>query len=64
MYLGTIYLSTKFRLDQTSNLAALEKKQSAIITPELMAGLAPNFHHRYLISIHDIIPRFLTSTYF
>jgi hypothetical protein len=33
------------------------KKQSAI-TPELMAGSAPNFYQVYLISIHAIIPRF------
>jgi hypothetical protein len=50
MYLGTIYLSTKFQPDQTSNMAARwpswGKKQSAI-TPELMAGSAPNFYHRY-----------------
>jgi hypothetical protein len=32
----------------------LGKKQSAI-TP----GSAPNFHHRYLISINDIVARFL-----
>jgi hypothetical protein len=39
MYLGTIYLSTKFRPEQTSNMAARwpswGKKQSAI-TPELL----------------------------
>jgi hypothetical protein len=39
MYLGTIYISTEFRPDRTSNM---ENQQSAI-TPELMAGLAPNF---------------------
>jgi hypothetical protein len=45
MYLGTIYISTEFRHDQTSNMATrrpLWKKKSAI-TPELMARSAPNF---------------------
>jgi hypothetical protein len=28
--------------------AMLENQQSAIITPELMAGSAPNFYHRYI----------------
>jgi hypothetical protein len=37
MYLGTIYFSTEFRPDRTSNMAAaiLENKQSAV-TPELI----------------------------
>jgi hypothetical protein len=59
MYLGTNYISTKFRPDWTSNMAAgqpswktnkcyiLENQQSAI-TPELMAGSSPNFYHMYI----------------
>jgi hypothetical protein len=52
MYLDTIFGSTKFRPDRTSNMAPwqltaiLENKLSAI-TPDLMAGLSPNFNHRY-----------------
>jgi hypothetical protein len=34
MYLGTIYISTEFQPDRTSNMAILENQQSAI-TPEL-----------------------------
>jgi hypothetical protein len=40
MYLGTIYISTEFRPDRTSNMAPgghLGNQQSAI-TPEVMTG--------------------------
>jgi hypothetical protein len=49
MYLGTIYISTEFLPDRTSNMvvAIFENQQSAI-TPELMAGSAPNFYHWYI----------------
>jgi hypothetical protein len=53
MYLVTIYIHAKFQPDQTSNMAArclaaiLENKLSAI-SPDLMAGLYPNFNHRYI----------------
>jgi hypothetical protein len=53
MYLGTIYISTEFRADWTSNFkygrqaAILENQQSAI-TPELMAGSSPvKFFKKY-----------------
>jgi hypothetical protein len=45
----------------------VEKKQSAIITPELMAGSAPNCYHRYIynvVDIHDIIPGFFICPIF
>jgi hypothetical protein len=55
MYLGTIYIHTKFWHDRTSNMGArqlaaiLENKLSAI-TPDLMAGLSPNFSHKYIVA--------------
>jgi hypothetical protein len=48
MYLGTIYISTEFRHDRTSNMAAILENQQSPITPELMAGLSANFYHRYI----------------
>jgi hypothetical protein len=51
MYLGTIYISTKFStrsdLKYGRQVAILENQQSAI-TPELMAGSSPKFYHRYI----------------
>jgi hypothetical protein len=50
MYLGTIYLSTKFRqirLQLWPPGGHLGNKNKSAITPELMAGSAPNFYHRY-----------------
>jgi hypothetical protein len=43
MYLGNIYNSAEFRLDRTSNMAAILENQQSAIAPELMAGSSPNF---------------------
>jgi hypothetical protein len=51
MYLDTIYRSTKFWPDRTSNMAARWpswKKNKGAINSELMAGSAPNFYHGYV----------------
>jgi hypothetical protein len=49
MYLGTIYLSTEFRPDQTLPPGGhLGEKKTKTIAPELMTGSAPNFHHTYM----------------
>jgi hypothetical protein len=47
MYLGTIYLSVRSDFKYGRQVAILEKNQSGI-TPELMAGTAPTFYHRYI----------------
>jgi hypothetical protein len=38
MYLGTIYISTEFWPDQTSNMAAILENQQSAIARELMVG--------------------------
>jgi hypothetical protein len=43
--LGTIYIDTKFGRQMAG---ILENKLSAIITPDLMAGLSPNFNQWYI----------------
>jgi hypothetical protein len=45
MYLGTLYIFTKFRPDRISNMAILENP----ITLELMTGSSPNFYNRYVL---------------
>jgi hypothetical protein len=49
MYLGTIYISTEFWPDRTSNVVV--EDQLSAITTELMAGSSPNFYHRYILYI-------------
>jgi hypothetical protein len=51
-------ISARLDFKYGRQVAILEKNQSAI-TPELMAGSAPNFHQVYLISMHDIVARIL-----
>jgi hypothetical protein len=45
MYLGTIYISTEFRLARFQMAASILENQQSAITPELMAGSSPNFYH-------------------
>jgi hypothetical protein len=42
IYLGTIYIY------QDGYQAAILENQLRAITPELIAGLAPNFNHRFI----------------
>jgi hypothetical protein len=59
MYLGTLYIYTKFWPDRIFNMGVRPSwkinYRVSPITLELMAGSSPNVR---LIRIHDIVPRF------
>jgi hypothetical protein len=52
MYLGTIYISTKFRSDLIPGVVTRgpKLKTQSATTPELklLAGSSPNFYHVYI----------------
>jgi hypothetical protein len=50
MYLGTIYVSPKFRPPGEIRPPGghLGKATISAVTPELMLGSTPNFNHRYI----------------
>jgi hypothetical protein len=52
MYLGSLYIYTKFWPDRISNMvarpAAILEMQQSFISLELMPGSSPNFYHRYI----------------